>query len=240
MRYFYSAIQKWIEFSYRKKKGVKIYMFHIVEENIQCVDDKTIAITKSGFEDFIESLILKGCTFLSLNQLNDLKDDQIHDKQVVLTFDDIFECVINEGFPYLDRKGIPYAVFVCQNYVGGKYFLKESQLKELIGNPLCTVCFHTKNHCLMRGLPTYKMMEEIDCQEFNEKFGIQIKFFAFPYGSIYAVTRGSKKIACEKYQLVFSTICSEWSVEFKKKHGNYIPRINVNEFNYKNFLAKIR
>ena len=77
----------------------------------------------------------------------------------------------------------------------------------------------------------------MDKQPLEEKKKKKIEYFAYPYGSYYAVARKDiKLINSETYKMAFSTI--KISVNTKVLHDfrGFIPRININEKNYEEYI----
>lgn len=236
MRYYHSLIQKIIEKRYKNKKGIDIYMFHQVNSNKKEWIDENVSITKDGFEEFIYELKKQNKTFLSVEDLLNVEID-INKNVVALTFDDIFEDAYQYAFPILRKENIPYCVFLTENYIDKKGFITANEVKELQKDNLCTIGYHTKNHLLMRKLSRKEIEYELDCKEFEMKLDRKISFFAFPYGSVYACTKKSAKISNDSgYKLIFMTIDATYSIDWKNKYNNILPRINVNEKNYKKLL----
>jgi peptidoglycan/xylan/chitin deacetylase (PgdA/CDA1 family) len=237
MKYFYSGIQKITEHLYRNQKGVNIYMFHQVNDNISKWKDRGVCITVEGFSNFIHALRNRKCDFLSMDELNqnNLKTDQ----SVVITFDDIFEDAYKFAFPILIDYKIPFCVFVSEYLVDTENYITGEELDKLSREPLCTIGYHTKNHLLMRLLTTEQVEFEVDCRDFEEKIGKEIKYFAFPYGSVYACSKKSIKIVKKKkYSFSFSTIAVPCTKRNIIKYSSFLPRINVAEENYKTLLER--
>ena len=225
MRYAYSAIQKIIEFRWKKHTGAKVLMFHHISDDENSWEDESISISKTGFRACIERLEEQKYQFITIDGLG----ESLNEKMVCITFDDIFASAYENAIPYLREKKIPYCVFVSDCYLDQDGFITSEQFEELAKDPLCTIGFHTKNHLMMRQISKEKIQKEMEC-------GKEMNFFAFPYGSVYALTSFSIKEAKQRFQYVFSTISAECSEEWKKHYGNFFPRINVCEKNYKQLL----
>lgn len=235
MRYFYSLIQKIIERAYKKSNGLRVYMFHQVNDDQTKWENKGVSITKTGFIQFIDGLIEKKCSFLSVN---DLSEDNAISSNVIITFDDIYQDAVDNAIPFLVEKSIPFCVFITENFVDKEGFITNESLTRLMAEPLCTIGFHTKNHNLMRYLKYNKFIYETDCEEFEKRILREVPFFAFPYGSLYACNLKSILSVRAKYKYSFSTIsipCSKWLI---KRIPFFLPRINVCEASYKERLEE--
>jgi peptidoglycan/xylan/chitin deacetylase (PgdA/CDA1 family) len=237
MRYFYSGIQKIIEHHYRNKMGVNIYMFHQVNDDKSRWKDHGVCITAEGFSQFIYTLKSKNCTFLSVDDLN--LEIAKTDRAAMITFDDVFEDAYHFAFPLLIENKIPFCVFVSEKLVDTEGYITSEELMELTKESLCTIGFHTKSHLLMRFLTTEQIESEVDCSSLENKIDKDIQYFAFPYGSVYACSQRSIDIIAKgKYLLSFSTIAVPCTPDAIMKHKNFLPRINVNEKNYKILLER--
>lgn len=238
-RYFYSMIQKMIECLHRKDLGVNIFMFHQVDDEKKAWNDYNVCITKSGFLRFLEGLEDESCQFISVDALNEIQNHE-NGKKVVLTFDDIFQDAYKNAFPILIEKNIPFCVFIAENYIDKPGYITSDELEQLSQQPLCTIGYHTKNHGMMRTLSSSEIEYELDCHDFARRIGNRIRYFAFPYGSVYACSLKSIQAAAEQpYALVFSTISTACTKKWMKKKYKFIPRININEDNFRKILEKL-
>ena len=236
MHYLYSFIQKFIERIWKKSIGLKIYMFHQINDDKTKWKDKGVCITQSSFEIFIEGIQAKGYNFLALNELS---LDKVNPNNVIITFDDIFQDAVNNAIPILIKKNIPFTIFVTENYIDSENFLTQDSLKKLMNEPLCTIGFHTRNHKLMRYLKGKELSKEIECSDFEKIIDKNVLFFAFPYGSIYACSLKSILNVKNKYLYAFSTISIPCSKRRFQKAPYFLPRINICETNYKKWMEEI-
>lgn len=226
-RYIYSFIQKSIEFHYQNVKGMKVLMFHQVNDNIRQWVDAGISITEKSFYKLIDDSIEKGYRILSFDQV----DTENLNNTIVLTFDDIFSDTVEKAVPYLIKKSIPFTVFVCPDLIGKKKYITHQQLVALLKCEFCTIGFHANKHKIMRTLNHDEIDQLLNCDLFSKATGKQIDFFAFPFGSLYAVNRYAKCVALKKYKIVCSTFNYECTKQMFENSGMMIPRINVNEEN---------
>lgn len=239
LRYYFSFIQKLIEFAHRKDKGLNVLMFHQVSNDIKEWKDSGVCITESGFLHLIEELEKKSYEFISVDKLNEIQDNG--DKRaVLLTFDDIFQDAYKNAFPILIKKGIPFCVFIAENYIDQQGYITSDEAAQLARQPLCTIGYHTKSHSIMRKLTDRDIEDELDCRSFESRIGQPVEVFAFPYGSVYACSYKSIRMANRcKYSLVFSTIKAPCTIKWMKKRQKFIPRININENNFRCILKNM-
>ncbi len=239
LKKIYSIRQKNKEYFNRKRNGVKVFMFHQINDNQKEWSDKSICITEKGFKRFISTLISRGYSFISVDQVEEKAQQEDAFKYAVITLDDGFSDAFHNGVPYLTEKNIPFTVFITEEYLNKPNYISEEELKELIKNPLCTVGYHTKHHKLSRRLGEKRLLSEADATEFRKKYGCKAEYFAFPYGSAYACSpRSIGVLKSTDYKLLFSTFkyCIDKTV-IDRDQG-FLPRINVAEYNYRKVIGK--
>lgn len=232
-RYYFSGIQKIIEhFDKKSIDDSMIFVFHQVSDEKELWLDNACSITQSSFEKLIKECKKKGYEFRKLDDLNGG-----YKKSVYITFDDIFEDAWENAIRYLIERSIPFTTFISMELVGKKSYITKKQLLELSRESLCTIGYHTKSHKIMRKMNTLEVEKEVDKSDFEKMIGREIHFFAYPYGSIYAVSlKNIKKINQMGYQDAFSTLRMTINDKKLSEFKGFIPRININEKNYMKYL----
>jgi peptidoglycan/xylan/chitin deacetylase (PgdA/CDA1 family) len=206
-------------------------MFHQVDDKHNW-ESESLSMSTMSFRILIESLIKKGYNFVSLQDIAAM--DQMNSKSVALTFDDGYVDLYSFQAPYLFDKNIPFAVFPSMIFINKPLYMTYEQLKTLSENSLCTVGAHSVNHPNLRKLTDECSKSEITHSKEILKGIIskEVEYFAYPYGSLYAVSfRDIKFVKEAGYKLAFSTIKSCLSKNYLKSRW-FLPRINVNELNY--------
>jgi len=118
---------------------------------------------------------------------------------VVLTFDDAFENLLNNVIPVIDELRIPVSIYVVTGCMGNKpAWLKGSghhdehellmdgeQIKRLADNPLITIGTHTHSHPRLTDLGSHEVEAELsDSRKILEALiGREVRAVAFPHGS---------------------------------------------------------
>jgi peptidoglycan/xylan/chitin deacetylase (PgdA/CDA1 family) len=76
-------------------------------------------------------------------------------------------------------------LYVIYDYIGRKGFLNEQQIRELIDSDLVEIGSHTLDHVYLKVAPkNYADRQIIESKKkFEERFGIKISTFAYPYGA---------------------------------------------------------
>lgn len=234
-RYFYSIVQKLIEHIYGiRKEDSKVFMFHQISDDKENWKDDGCSITSETFKKFIVGLRNLNVRFGTLDELS------LDCKKIYITFDDVFSDAIENAIPFLIENNIPFCIFVSTNLIGKDQYISIEQLKTMALEPLCTIGFHTRNHILMRKTKKDILIHEMDKQCLETIVGGQVHYFAYPYGSLYAIPLNFIQIiAKDNYRFAFSTICISLNQKIVKKFSAFLPRINVNEKNAIKILDKI-
>jgi peptidoglycan/xylan/chitin deacetylase (PgdA/CDA1 family) len=182
------------------------------------------------------SLLNYGYKFKSINDLNiDSKKNDIY-----ITFDDVHKSVYSIAYPILKELNIPFCCFITTNFIDKENYITSDMLIELSDDDLVTIGSHSVSHPLMR-----QSLDEDLINEFIESSDILSRithkktlFFAYPYGSFYAVDRRTiKMISNTDYVLAFSNVGHLLTKkDLIKKH--FISRVNINESNYYKYMVK--
>lgn len=232
MRYFYSVIQKLKE-SYLRiypRSYGEVLMFHQVDNNKENWIDYNVSITCDSFKKLIKNLVENGNKFGSIDELG------VKHNKIYITFDDGFLDTYTNAYPVLKKYNIPFCIFITTNYINKDNYISSDILKILASEPLCTIGSHTLSHPLLRfksNKDSYNEIYKSKCilEKYIEK---KIKYFAYPYGSIYACSKKDiKNVYKIGYEMAFSTLNSHLS-DRVIKYKFFIPRININEENYMN------
>ncbi len=148
---------------------------------------------------------------------------------VVLTFDDGFNCFYTVIFPVLKELGIPATFFIPSGAIGlqGEKahifikenlrrtsflddFLTEAELKEIADSKLITIGGHTTNHIDCGESRTEEeWVKEIvdDKKKLEEIIGKEITDFAFPFGAkTNTSSQAVEKISQAGYKRAFSIV----------------------------------
>ena len=218
----------------RKTNNVFILMLHEVTDTNEPLYPE-ISITKNNFSALLDRILQKDIKIVHISEFF-----KKHKKQIVITFDDIFESAFINAFPLLEEKGIPYTVFISSEYIDKPNYITSSQLEQLKKSALCTVGFHGKNHVMMRELSNDDILQNISPKDFESEFNIKCDYFAFPYGSVYACPKRAYKMASfSGYRYVFSTVNASVSSKRLNKKNYFVPRLCVSDSSWKQLLKKL-
>jgi peptidoglycan/xylan/chitin deacetylase (PgdA/CDA1 family) len=160
-------------------------------------------------------------------------------RRVSLTFDDGYEDFFYNCWPLLKEYGISATVFLVANNIGKEGYLKEDQIKEFSSGGLVTLGSHGMAHKYLIRLSDEDLKYEIANSkvELERRFGVEIKFFAYPWG---AFSKNVKKIVRESgYRAAFTTN-QVISGEYFTQDEYSLKRITMAEGDgFIKFLAKV-
>ena len=220
--------------SNRKNNNVFVLMLHEVTDGA-CPIHPEISITKDNFANLLDRISDKGIPIVPLSEISDS-----HKKQIVLTFDDIFESAFINAFPLLEERGIPYTVFISSEYIDKPSFVTASNIEQLKSSALCTIGFHGEKHLMMRGLSDNEIAQVTSQKRFESEFNVKCEAFAFPYGSIYACPkRAYKEVFKNSYRYVFSTVNSSTTSKKIKSEDVSVPRLCVSDSSWAQIIKKL-
>lgn len=220
-RLYYIILQRlYVLMNKKKPCQGKVYMFHNVND-----DHDTYSITKHHFESFLNYLT-ENKKIVDIETLLKEKDPD----NVVITFDDVYESVYGNAYPLLKEKDLPFYLFVCNEYLDQENYLNCWQLKEMVSSSKAIVGSHNLKHELSRFVKNDEMKKNLESskKELEEKLGVNIDTFAFPYGSMYACSKDNISAASSIFDHVFMT----YAIPYNQEYGNIIPRINMNDSEY--------
>lgn len=199
----------------------KVYMFHDVSDK-----NDTYSISKASFDELVNYLFNRRKIVEIETMIEELSCEN-----TVITFDDAYASVYYNAYPLLREMNVPYYIFICNDYLNKDNYLNEDMIKEMISNSKCILCSHNMKHELSR----FKSKTQFRCDLeeskdiLEKKFDVKVASFAFPYGSVYACSNDNIEDAKEYYDYVFMT----YSLPYNEEYKNVIPRININQSNYR-------
>jgi len=229
-------VQRVIEFFGRfSRKNAVVLMFHHVYDNERQFDP--YSISKENYIDLISCLRKKKCDFIDLKEMKKSRNSAVN---VLITFDDAFDDVYKNAFSFMKSNNLPFTVFQTVEYIGRDGFLSDAMIREMQLYTGFTLGAHSVSH-----RSTYELTkQESDYEAYEskkklqEQFGQEIFAYAYPYGSLNHVKKANIYSAKKaQYSMAFATI--KKGVRLSKIKGNFfIPRINVNDNNFKEIIAR--
>jgi peptidoglycan/xylan/chitin deacetylase (PgdA/CDA1 family) len=121
---------------------------------------------------------------------------------VAVTFDDGFRSVVENAVPELEKRGIPFTLFVPTGCLGerpswvrnpahpfwNERVLSAGELGALARNPLATLASHSVTHPNLAALATANAADELlrSKDELQQASGSVVDLFSFPHGAFTA------------------------------------------------------
>lgn len=217
-RLYYILAQRLYVWKNRRKKAQgRVLMFHRIDDSRDLY-----AISKDHFEKLIDEL-LKNHKIVDVKTLIEEKDE----RNVVLTFDDVYVSVYENAYPILKERGLPFYLFVCNEYLDQKDYLASSMVSEMLRDSKAILGSHNYVHELSRFAKEEEVKERMmrSKLELSDRFSCEIRDFAFPFGSFYACSDEDIEIAKGIFDHVFMT----YPLAYHEEDGNVIARINMND-----------
>lgn len=172
-----------------KQFYVPILLYHYVEYVKDPGDTirKSLNIVPIVFDEEVKTLKDAGFVFITPKDIADIYDDRMElpNKPVILTFDDGYRDFYIDVFPILKKYNVKAIAYIVPNFLDKPNNLTSWQLKEIAQSGLVEIGAHTMDHTYLAGLPLKKVKSEIEESKkyLEEKLGIQIVSFAYPYGA---------------------------------------------------------
>ncbi len=180
---------------------VPILVFHAVDED---VGEHSVAPHK--FERHMRWLS-RVSTPINLEALEQvLRGEVTVRRPVVITFDDGYASIFTAAYPVLRSLNIPFCVFQVTALVGEKGpkpMLTWDHLLAMHDSGLMTIGAHTHTHRRLIDTNSETIHWELDqsVDELRRQLGVNVRYFAFPYGKYDAASLGE---AQARFELVFA------------------------------------
>jgi peptidoglycan/xylan/chitin deacetylase (PgdA/CDA1 family) len=208
-----------------------VYLFHDIVQDKSEVKSK-FSLSVESFERFLNNQINSGKISFSFEELkNCITAKKKVKNRFIISFDDANKSVLLKAYPILKKLNIPFIIFITIELIGKENFLSESQIKQLLEDPLCTLGSHGCHHKMFRYLSDKDVRKELsESKKYLEStFERHIETFAFPYGRIVECSsKNIQQVSKSDYIFSFSAIAGNLnSIWITRKY--FLPRINVDE-----------
>jgi peptidoglycan/xylan/chitin deacetylase (PgdA/CDA1 family) len=226
--------------SINKKVKIPIIMYHYVDyiKDANDVIRKSLSINPVFFEQELKTLKEAGYQTYFVREIPDILDEKISysTQSAVLTFDDGYEDFYTVAFPILKKYQMKATVYVIYDFIGRKGFMNEDEIKEVIKSGLVELGSHTLSHLYLKLSPESVVKRQIfeSKKKLEERFGVEVKTFAYPYGAFSQKTADLVKEA--GYMAAVSVIPS---MQQSKNDLYYLGRVRPGIFGTKNIVEVI-
>ena len=221
--------------------GIKVFLFHDVVSDASMVKNEFI-ISKSSFQKFITFQLSTGNKALSYKELSEAVSGNTKQKNnsFIITFDDAYQSVFIDAFPFLKKNNIPFIVFITVELIDKPDYLTSRQIVELSKDKLCTIGSHGFKHSVFRKLSSEEVEEELvkSKQYLETLINKPVEIFAFPYGHVITCSyKNIKQLKQSEYLFSFSAITGNLNQAWITSKY-FLPRININEKIVETILQK--
>lgn len=197
-----------------------ILMYHGVADEAQ--DPYHLCVTPSRFAEQMAWLKRRGLQGVGIGTLVDEMRAGRRRGLVGITFDDGYVSVLEAALPELQRQGFTATMFVISSRLGGSNewdegprwpLMSAGQIGELAAEGM-EIGSHSATHARLAGLDASQLATEVrdSRARLGELFGVPIRGFAYPYGSMDAAARHAVAKAGYDYACAVQTPVRELGI----------------------------
>lgn len=199
-----------------------ILMYHSIECTKPESDD-ACRCWKNDFKYQLNCFIQNKYRYIDFDELYFIINKKQNSKFILVTFDDAYENVYYNAFPYLQANNIPFTIFLAYNKINTSEYLKDYQIIEMLNSGLCTIGAHTMNHPFLSTI-THLDLEILNSKmELEKKYNYKIKYFAYPYGQPFVV--GNNAVVNAKKHFLLSCSAYPLQINILSSSKSFLPRI---------------
>lgn len=147
---------------------------------------KSLAISSADLKKEIFELKNQGYRFIFVKDIPDLLNQKPlpSGKFVALTFDDGYRDFYTDAFPVIKEASIKVTVFIISSFINYQNYMTEQQIKNILESGLIEIGAHSMNHYDLTSENQELLQAQIQGSKnyLEQKFGIKVLSFAYPYG----------------------------------------------------------
>ena len=155
-------------------------------------------VTPGGFEQQLQFFQSNGYQSISFADLADCLEygAPLPERPVILSFDDGWENQYQHAFPLLQKYGFTGTFYVVSGYIDHQNFMTTEQLKTMMAAGM-VIGGHSHTHPALAGAGSARLHDEVASSKawLEDRLGVAIDSFAYPYGSYSAATVAAVKAA---------------------------------------------
>ena len=205
---------------------IPILIYHSISNDVS-----TLSLSINEFEKHIIYLKNKNFETINFDQINSTKN-----KQIIITFDDGYKDLISSVLPILKKHNFNATCFVVSSMLGKKNMWDMSKknfiqkdlmnlndIREWVDNGMY-IGSHSHNHLDLTSLNDDKMTNELTYSKkiLEDKIGVKIKNFSYPYGKVNNFVYRKTKEIFEK-----ATTINRGRFDINIHDFHLIPRIDM-------------
>lgn len=166
---------------------VPILVYHHIDSMIDRSNNVKLYVHNRLFADEMKYLADNGYTTITLDDLKVYftEGKKVLTKSVILTFDDGYHDFYTKAFPIIEKYHLKATIFIATAWLDRPNYLSLDQLQKLLKSSFITIGSHTINHPDLTKLSHKEVDDELKTSKkyLEEKLGIKITSFAYPFGS---------------------------------------------------------
>jgi peptidoglycan/xylan/chitin deacetylase (PgdA/CDA1 family) len=172
-----------------RRYRVPILLYHYVEyvKDHRDLIRKSLDTRPDIFEAQVKTLQDAGYTFLTVSELSGILDarQEMPEKPVALTFDDGYLDFYTDVFPILSVYRVKATAYISPGLLNGENYMNDRHIQEIAESGLVEIGAHTVHHVPLAGAPSELVEQEVygSKQQLEQRFGLTVTSFAYPYGS---------------------------------------------------------
>ena len=205
---------------------IPILVYHSISN-----DESSLSLSINEFEKHIAYLKDRNFETINFDQINSAKK-----KQIIITFDDGYKDLISCVLPILKKHNFSATCFIVSSLlgkknlwdVGKKNFVQKDLMnlndtREWVDNGMF-IGSHSHNHLDLTSLNNDKITDELTYSKkiLEDKIGVKIKNFSYPYGKVNNLVYQKTKEIFEK-----ATTTNRGRFDINSHDFHLIPRIDM-------------
>ena len=162
------------------KEGIISLMYHRFNENKY----PSTNIRNEIFKQHLEEINKSGLQFITFKKFEEIIKTNIDKSYILLTIDDAFESFYLNAWPILQKKNIPFILFVSTREIGKYGYMDWEQIREIEKSNLATIGNHSHSHEYLIDWTNEEIKADLEksIKIFKEKLGYSPKIFSYPFG----------------------------------------------------------
>jgi len=205
---------------------IPILVYHSISN-----DESSLSLSINEFEKHIAYLKDRNFETINFDQINSAKK-----KQIIITFDDGYKDLISCVLPILKKHNFNATCFIVSSLLGKenlwdvdkKNFVQKDLMnlndtREWVDNGMF-IGSHSHNHLDLTSLNNDKITDELTYSKkiLEDKIGVKIKNFSYPYGKVNNLVYQKTKEIFEK-----ATTTNRGRFDINSHDFHLIPRIDM-------------
>lgn len=218
--------------------GIPVLNYHAIDNTGNLSSSANVSVTLPAFQEQVAWLHAEGYKSVSKEELREviLHGKRLHDKQVLITFDDGYHSLHKYALPVLSQYNFTATLFLSTSFIGNKYdqddFGFVSHDRQLTWDEIkalaaagWSVQSHGNIHVRLNKLATDALINELTVSKtiIEQNLGTTVDEFAFPYG-IYT-NAVIKQLKAAGYNFAYSVHSGK---VFPHARRYRLPRIEIN------------